>query len=442
MDLDFFQEFEIVRRLIVATVIGLLIGIERGWRERNAHGGTRTAGIRTFTLVGLLGGIVGLLARTLEDKIAGAILVSIMFVAFALLFAWYRMRENIDDKNFGFTTVVAAMITFVLGVYAVVGDQNIAAAAGVAVMVMLAAREQLHGILEKVTWNELRAAIILLTMTFLALPFIPDRSFGPYGGINPRQVWLLALVLASVSFLGYVAVKVMGRREGTLISSAAGGLASSTAVTLAASRVAAADKNGLRFHAASVAIATAMSLGKTFVLVYALNRAVGTLVAVPLIAASLAALIVGLLFALRGSRKRAKESFELRNPFSLRETLILAALIGGVTFAVEAFSTLFGAAGGLLTALISGSVDADAAAVSLARLGAGSIGPAVAALGIALAVSANNVFKFSIGVGVAGKGFAPYLLAAIGIPVAIMLILAGGVLLWQGGLEALSLKTK
>jgi uncharacterized membrane protein (DUF4010 family) len=159
-------------------------------------------------------------------------------------------------------------------------------------------------------------------------------------------------------------------------------------------------------------------------------------------AASLAALIVGLLFALRGSRKRAKESFELRNPFSLRETLILAALIGGVTFAVEAFSTLFGAAGGLLTALISGSVDADAAAVSLARLGAGSIGPAVAALGIALAVSANNVFKFSIGVGVAGKGFAPYLLAAIGIPVAIMLILAGGVLLWQGGLEALSLKAK
>jgi uncharacterized membrane protein (DUF4010 family) len=442
LDLDFFQEFEIVRRLIVATVIGLLIGIERGWRERLAHGGTRTAGIRTFTLVGLLGGVIGLLARTLEDKIAGSILVSVGFVAFALLFAWYRMRENIDDKNFGFTTVVAAMITFVLGVYAVIGDQNIAAAAGVAVMVMLAAREQLHGILEKVTWNELRAAIILLAMTFLALPFIPDRSFGPFGGINPRQVWLLALVLASVSFLGYVAVKVLGRREGTLISSAAGGLASSTAVTLAASRVAAADKNGLRFHAASVAIATAMSLSKTFVLVYLLNRTVGVLVAAPLIGASLAALIVGLLFALRGSKKRAKESFELRNPFSLKETLMLAALIGVVTFTVEAFSAWFGAAGGLLTALISGSVDADAAAVSLARLGAGSIGPAVAALGIALAVTANNVFKFSIGVGVAGRGFAPYLLAAIGIPVAVMLAAAVGAVVWQGGFEALSLKAK
>lgn len=440
MDLDFFQEFDLVRRLAVATLVGLLIGIERGWRERKAHGGTRTAGIRTFTLIGFLGGITGLIARSLEDKVSAAIVIGIVFMTFAALFAWFRMRENIDDKNFGFTTVVAAMITFALGVYAVVGDQNIAAAAGVAVMVMLAAREQLHGILEKVTWQELRAAIILLAMTFLALPFIPDRSFGPFGGINPRQVWLLALVIAAVSFLGYVAVKVMGRREGTLISSAAGGLVSSTAVTLAASRVAAKDKNGLRFHAASIAIATAISLGKTLILVYALNRAVGMLIAAPLAGASLVALAAGLLLALRGSKKRAKESFELRNPFSLRETLMLAALIGGVTFAVEAFSSWFGAAGGLITAMISGTVDADAAAVSLARLGTGSLTAVAAALGIVLAVAANNVFKFSIGVGAAGRGFAPYLLAAIGIPVGVMIVLAGGVLLWQGGLEALTAK--
>jgi uncharacterized membrane protein (DUF4010 family) len=419
-----------------------LVGIERGWRERKAHGGSRTAGIRTFTLIGLLGGIIGLIARTLEDKIAAAILLGITFFVFAGLFAAYRMRENIEDKNFGFTTVAAAMAVFALGAYALLGDQNIAAATGVAVMVMLVAREQLHGLLEKVTWPELRAAVILLAMTFLALPFIPDQSYGPYGGINPRQVWLLAVVLAAVSFLGYVAVKILGRREGTLISSAAGGLVSSTAVTLAASQRAAADKHGLRFHASSVAIATAMSLGKTFILVFFLNRAVGFLIAAPLIAGAIAALAAGLLFAWSGSRKRAKESFELRNPFSLRETLILAVLIGVVTFAAEAFSAWFGATGGLIAATVSGTVDADAAAVSLARLGAGTMGATVAAAGIVLAVAANNIFKFAMGTAAAGRGFAPYLLAAIGIPIVVMATVAMGVLVWQGGLEALAIKPK
>lgn len=442
MDFNFFQEFDLVRRLMVAALIGLLVGVERGWRERNARGGTRTAGIRTFTLIGLLAGVTGLIARSLEDKAASAILVAGAFLVVAVLFAWYRMRENIADKNFGFTTVVAAMTTFLLGVYALLGDANIAAAAGVAMMVVLLTREQLHGLLEKVTWAELRAAVILLAMTFLALPFIPDQNFGPYGGINPRQVWLLAVVLAAVSFLGYVAVKTMGRREGTLVSSAAGGLVSSTAVTLAASRAAANDRRGLCFHAASIAIATAISLGKTFILVSALNRTVGALVAAPLVSAALAALSVGLLFAIRGSKRRAKESFELRNPFSLKETLLLAGLIAAVTFAVEAFSAWFGTAGGLITALVSGTVDADAAAVSLARIGGGSLPPATAALGIVLAVTANNLFKFSIGAGAAGRGFAAYALAAIGIPVAVLLSVACGVLVWQGGLEALSLKAK
>jgi uncharacterized membrane protein (DUF4010 family) len=442
LDLDFFQELDLVRRLAVATLIGLLAGIERGWRERKAHGGTRTAGIRTFTLIGLLGGIAGLIARTLEDRVAASILLAVAFLTFAVLFAAFRMRENIEDKNFGFTTVVAAMAVFALGAYALLGDQNIAAATGVAIMVMLVAREQLHGLLEKVTWPELRAAVILLAMTFLALPFIPDQSYGPYGGINPRQVWLLAVVLAAVSFLGYVAVKLLGRREGTLISSAAGGLVSSTAVTLASSQRAAKDRNGLRFHASSVAIATAMSLAKTFALVFALNRAVGMLIAAPLIAGALAALAAGLLFAWSGSRKHAKESFDLRNPFSLRETLMLAGLIGLVTFAVEVFSTWFGAAGGLITATISGTVDADAAAVSLARLGSGALGATVAALGIVLAVIANNVFKFAIGTGAAGRGFAPYLLASIGIPIAVMAAVAMGILVWQGGFEALTAEPK
>ncbi len=429
MDLDFFQEFELVRRLVVATLIGLLIGIERGWRERKAHGGTRTAGIRTFTLIGLLGGVIGLIARTLEDKIASAIVVSSVFVAFSLLFAWYRMRENIEDKNFGFTTVVAAMATFALGVYTLLSNQNIAAATGVAVMIMLVSREQLHGLLEKVTWQELRAATILLAMTFLALPFIPDQNYGPYGGINPRQVWLLAVILAAVSFLGYIAVKIMGPRQGTLIASAAGGLVSSTAVTLAAGQRAAADKNGQRFHAAGVAIATAVSLTRTLVLIFFLNRAVAVFAAAPLIAGALAGVLIAILLTRAESGRRFNTKITLKNPFSLRETLILAAMIGVITFATEAAAAWFGPVGGIATAMISGAADVDAATISLSRLG--NISPLVAALGILAAVGTNNLFKYAIGAARGGAKFAAYLLVAIGLPMLAVAAAAGGIALFS-----------
>jgi uncharacterized membrane protein (DUF4010 family) len=434
LDLDFFQEFDLVRRLAVATLIGLLVGIERGWRERKAHGGSRTAGIRTFTLIGLLGGIIGLIARTLEDKIAAAILLGITFFVFAGLFAAYRMRENIEDKNFGFTTVAAAMAVFALGAYALLGDQNIAAATGVAVMVMLVSREQLHGLLEKVTWRELRAAVILLAMTFLALPFIPDQSYGPYGGINPRQVWVLAVILAAVSFLGYIAVKVMGPQQGTLIASAAGGLVSSTAVTLAAGQRAADDKNGARVHAAGVAVATAVSLLRTLVLIFFLNKAVAAFAAAPLVAGALVALGAGLLLTQAQSKKRSQTQLTLRNPFSLRETLLLAVIIGAITFATEAAAAWFGAAGGLLMATISGAVDVDAATISLARLGGGSLTPLLAALGILAAVGTNNLFKYSIGSARGGSRFAAFLLAAIGLPMAAVAAVAAGVALWSKAL--------
>jgi uncharacterized membrane protein (DUF4010 family) len=437
LDLDFYQELDLVRRLAVATLIGLLVGIERGWRERDADGGMRTAGIRTFTLIGLIGGVLGLIARGLNDATGAGLLIAIGFVAFTGAFAAFRMRENIQDKNFGFTTVAAALATFSLGVYAVVGDQNIAAAAGVAVMAILAVRESLHGLLSKITWNELRAAIILLSMTFLALPLIPDQNYGPYGGINPRQVWLLAVILAAVSFLGYVAIKVMGPKQGTLVSSAAGGLVSSTAVTLAASRRAAESKASHRLEAASVAIATAVSLARTLTIILALNYSVGLQAAAPLAGGALAALMTGLLLIRLGEPDgKGNKGFELRNPFSLQETLLLAGVIAIVTFATQVFAAWFGAAGALVTAAIAGTVDNTAPTISMARLGSGALPPAIAALGVLIAAVTNNLFKFMLGTFAGGRSFAMNLVLAIGVPMAVLAAIAAGQFLYFGGLEA------
>ncbi len=431
MDFNLFQEIDLVRRIAVATLVGLLIGIERGWQDRNSD--TRTAGIRTFTLIGLLGGIVGLLSRALEEKIATAILIAFVFSIFAALFAWYRMRENIEDNSFGFTTVVGAMVTFALGVYAMLGDANLAAAIGVAVMVVMLTREQLHGILEKVTWAEMRAAVILLAMTFLALPFIPDKSFGPYGGVNPRQVWLLAVVLAAVSFLGYAAVKMFGSQRGLLLSSAIGGLVSSTSVTLDAARHANKNKAGCGLLGAGVALATAASLVRMIAVIAVLNLAVAQMAVAPIAVAVLAAAAIAAFLVRNAGEGKKPVEIKIANPFSLQATLLLAAFLGAAIFFTEALAEWLGTAGAMVAAFVGGAVSVDPATFSMAELGRGRISPLTAAAGLWLAALSNSLLKFGLALSVGPREFrwplvlgliAP--LAAGGIAAAAMLVFAGG----------------
>jgi uncharacterized membrane protein (DUF4010 family) len=434
LDFDFFQELDLVRRMAVAALVGLLVGIERGWRERDSEGGTRTAGIRTFTLIGILGGVIGLIARSLKDPTGAGILLALSFVILSGTFAAFRMRENAEDDNFGFTTVAAAMVTFALGAYAVLGDQNIAAAAGVAVMAILAIREQLHGLLSRITWNELRAAIILLAMTFLALPFIPDRSFGPFGGVNPRQVWLLAVVLAAVSFLGYVAVKAFGSKRGMLLSATIGGLVSSTSVTVDAARHAHKNKAGCGLLGAGVALATASSFARMLAVIAVLNFAVAKLAALPLAVAILSAVAIAALLV-RGDGKNNKPvEIAITNPFSLQATLLLAAFLGAAIFLTEALAVWLGSAGALAAAFIGGAVSVDPATFSMAELGRDRISPTTAAAGLWLAALSNNLLKFGLAWSVGPREFRWPLALGLLAPLVFGAVAAAGLLIFAGGL--------
>src|SRR5690606_621327 len=305
----------------------------------------RTAGIRTFTLTGLLGGIFGAIAKSLDEPTAAAIVIAIGVLAFTAVFATYRLRELEREKAFGATTVVAAMATFTLGTYALFGDEIVAAAAGVTMVAVLAAREGMHGWLARITWPELRAAIVLAAMTFIALPIIPDESYGPFGGINFRQIWLLAVILAAVSFVGYAAVKRFGAGQGLLLGAAAGGLVSSTAVNVTAARRAAKGEAAPRLLAASSTLATGVSFVRTIVLIAALNVTVALYAVGPLLAAAFASFAMAYLLGRHGLHMRSKALPKLRNPFSLRETLILAAILGVVKLASSAATEFFGTAG-------------------------------------------------------------------------------------------------
>lgn len=249
------MEFEVLLpRVALALGIGLLIGLERGWRTREAESGSRTAGVRTFAISGLLGGISGAMAQT-QSLAPGGIILSVGIAAYAFVITVFCREENRAEGIFSATTAIAGVLTFTLGAYAVVGDERIAAAAGVAAAGLLAIREELHGLVEKITWPELRSGLLLLAMTFIALPVIPENPIGPFGGVSLREVWIIAIALACVSFMGYVAVNYLGASRGVLLAAAAGGLVSSTAVTVANARRAAVHEGSPELLAAGVSVA-------------------------------------------------------------------------------------------------------------------------------------------------------------------------------------------
>ena len=281
---------DLILRVGLALGIGLLIGLERGWRTREEKAGSRAAGIRTFAVSGLLGGVIGALGLALGGT-GGGLLVGLGFAGYSAVMAVFFREENRADKTFSATTLVAAMATFALGAYAVLGDTHVAAALAVAAAVILALREPIHGWVERITWPELRSGLVLLAMTFIALPIMPDRAIGPFDGVNPRQVWIIAIVLAAVSFVGYAAVKYFGAGRGILLAGAAGGLASSTAVTVMNARHAAAGEGAPRLLAAGVALASAIMFVRVAAIVIAINPSLLPWVTPPLIAA--AAVAVG-----------------------------------------------------------------------------------------------------------------------------------------------------
>jgi uncharacterized membrane protein (DUF4010 family) len=419
---------DLLARLGVALAIGLLIGLERGWRTREEASGSRTAGIRTFAISGLLGGIIGALAIALGGAAspAGGIVIGAGFAAHAAVMAIFSREENRADKTFSATTVIAAMTTFALGTYTLVGDMRAAAAAAVTVAVILALRESLHGWIANITWPELRSALVLLAMSAIVLPIVPDLAIGPYGNVNPREIWIIAIVLAGISFAGYVAVKYLGTTHGTLLAGAAGGLVSSTAVTITNARHASAHPASARIQAAGVALANAVMFLRVLVIAAALNATLIAWLAPTLLAAALAAAVFALIAGYwRGRDEPEARQIGLRNPFGFWSVVGFALLLAVVLVAGRALGEIFGASGAIVGAAIAGLFDVDAITVSMARLAPQPLDISSAATAIIVAATTDTASKVAIGALLGGRRFALELAA-----MALGCILAGGVALW------------
>ena len=326
------------------------------------------------------------------------------FATYAAVIAAFSREENRADETFSATTAIAGMLTFALGAYALIGDVLIAAAAAVAAAGLLASREQLHGWVRNITWPELRSALVLLAMTFIALPVVPNYPVGPFGGVNPREVWIIAIVLAGVSFAGYAATKFLGARRGVLVAAAAGGLVSSTAVTVANARRAAAGEGSPRLLAAGVAVATAVSFLRALAIAAVLQPKLLIAIGPALIAAAATAVGFGVVSALRRADVQAPHKVDFRNPFGFWSVIGFAVSLSLIIVLGRAVGEKFGAAGAIVGAIAIGLADVDSVTVSLARMTPDPLTITSAAYAVLAAVASNTVSKVAIGA-LIGRGW-------------------------------------
>jgi uncharacterized membrane protein (DUF4010 family) len=394
------SEIELFERLGVALAAGMLIGLERGWHERAMPEGSRVAGIRTFAIVGLLGGLWALLG-----ELVGEIALGFAFLAFAIVMIVARVRVAAKSEDYGVTTVVAALVTFALGAVAVRGQLSIAAASAVVTTLLLGVKPTLHELIERIEREELNAVLKLLLMTIVLLPVLPNRGFGPWKALNPYELWWMVVLIATMHFVGYVAVKLVGERRGIPMAGLAGGLIASTAVAVSFSRLARKAPRASRLLAAGIVLASATMFVRVIVIVGVIEPKLLVILAWPMGGAALTAFAAAaLLWRNNRTPPATKHDPIARNPFEFGMALKFGLLLAFVMIAARALKEWLGDAGIYVLSLLSGVADVDAVTLSLSKLAGVDLTLTVAAIGIGLACLANTLVKG--GISIVGGGMA------------------------------------
>lgn len=416
--------FELFQRMSVALAVGLLIGLERGWKSRSERDGERAAGLRTFALTGLLGGVWGAIGARTPDS-GGLIALAIAFAAFSCAIVIFMLRELTRENSYSATSTVAAMLTFALGAFATLGDMRAAAAAGVATAMLLAMRSALHALVKRITWKELRSALVLLAMTFILLPLLPDRTVDPWGSLNPHALWLMTILIAALSFAGYIAIKLTGDDRGVVLTGIAGGLASSTAVTLSLSKFAHDNRGQEKLLVAGMLAACTTMMARVLAIAGIANTAMLEVIA-PVVLAAGSVLALGALALIRLARTNSAHGHRLAlgNPFDLGTVLQFGALLAVITLGAKLATGMAGKAGAYVLAAASGVADVDAITLSMSRMGGSAISLETGANAVLVALAVNTIVKTAIS-WTAGGAAIGRLMGAVSI-----LSLATGALAW------------
>jgi uncharacterized membrane protein (DUF4010 family) len=383
-------------QLAIALAIGLIIGMERGWESRESPTGLRTAGIRSFGLIGLFGGLSALLAAQF-----GVSVLIIAFLGLALIVAVSYGVTTRKTEDFGITTELALLITFLLGALAGKGLASEAVAVAVVMTALLGFKQELHHSLRHLDRRELIATLQLLLIAAVVLPLLPNRDLGPWSALNPRAIGLLVVLIAGISYVGYFAMRLLGARVGILATAVLGALVSSTAVTVSFGRMARSKQGNFALLGAGISLAAGTMALRILIEVSLVNPAllpslvppVAVLAIVPLLAAGAIAFRTTTSSATDTKAVESSTEVELKNPIELGAALAYGAVFAVLFILIRAMEAWFGDAGIYALSALSGVTDVDAVSLSLAQATQGDLPLRVGTAGILIAAMVNTVVK-------------------------------------------------
>ena len=371
-----------------ALGLGMLIGLER---ERTRGEERIFAGVRTFSLVALLGAtsvFAGIQAGT--PWIVGVVFLAVVAV---VAVAYYVTAKG---GSVGATTEVSLLLTFFIGSMCAWNQVGVAGAITVAAMLLLALKGWLHSLARHIEASDVEATLKFAIITLIVLPLVPNTNFGPEGleVINPYKTWLMVVLIAGLNFLGYVLVKVVGREHGLGITGLLGGLVSSTAVTLSFSQRSRIEPGLAAVLALAILLAWTVMFFRVVLEVGVVNMALAKDVALGMLLMGTVSLSICFLLWRRGRSTETAEVESGHNPFELGDAIKFGALFAVVIFAASAAQAYFGDTGLYLAGALAGLTDVDAIALSMANLARQDpASSAAAARTIVIAVISNTMVK-------------------------------------------------
>ncbi len=400
-------------RLIISVLIGLLVGVER---ERNLTEKDQLfAGIRTYPLIAILGFLSGLISNKTSD----GVFIAIFSIYGLLVVTSYYFSAK--KTSMGGTSEISLILVFLLGYLVYLDYVLLSAMITLVIVIFLAFKSQFHTFADKIVQEDIYATIKFALITLIILPILPNKTYDPFDVINPQKIWYLVVLIAGVSFVGYVLFKVIGNKRGIQLLSILGGIASSTAVTLSFTSLSKEHKQLSKSYAAGILMASSIMFPRVILIIAVLNIELALKITVPFLIFFIAGIAFSSILWKR-TKTKAVEKVKIKNPFKVLFAVKFGILFAIILFISSAAQYYFGDKGIYLSSIFAGFADVDAIVLSLTQLTKQNLSIDSAAIGIVIAATANSFVKAFISSFLGAVEMRKYTLSGFGIIIALSIL--------------------